>query len=604
MATDPGRPAVQAPAPVQEVAVPKQGRDFKLIAAVGVAAIMTGIAAWGWMQPEPEAEELVPTRTVLTGLEVGFAGGWRIGISPNGRWIVAAGVSSGVQSLYLRSASEIEWRVLQNTEGATSPSFSPDGQWVLFNANNNLLKVPITGGPALPVSAGGGNAHWAKNDSIVFRAGGQLHIVPSSGGESTVLFASDSIGADRPHLLPGGRGVIFQTSGGAGGSSVLLLDRQTGELKTIAPAGNQPRYVETGHIVFGHGDQALMAIPFDLESLEVTGNQSTVLPMMTVFSGGASQYGFSETGTLIYAAAGQLGGGTGRQLAMVDLEGNETPLPLPAGQLDSPRYSPDGSMIAYRDGAEIRIYNVATGASPQFSSGGGMYPVWSPTGDYLYYTEAVGAPGVRRPPDGSEVATEVFPAGGQNFIRSVAPGDSLILVRRNGGATGRDLLVTRMGLPETEFDGYLTAQWNEGNSEFSPDGKWVAYQSDESGGARIYVHSFPDITGQRSISPGPGTDPAWSPDGNTIYYRNGSQFLSVDLTFEPSFSVSAPKLLFEEESYTRQIVNGWVSNWDIHPDGENFVVVVTTGAGASGSALGEIHLVVNWFEELIARTDG
>ena len=326
--------------------------------------------------------------------------------------------------------------------------------------------------------------------------------------------------------------------------------------------------------------------------------------MMTVFSGGASQYGFSETGTLIYAAAGELDGGTGRQLAMVDLEGNETPLPLPAGQLDSPRYSPDGSMIAYRDGAEIRIYNVATGASPQFSSGGGMYPVWSPTGDYLYYTEAAGAPGVRRPPDGSEVATEVFPAGGQNFIRSVAPGDSLILVRRNGGATGRDLLVTRMGLPETEFDGYLTAQWNEGNSEFSPDGKWVAYQSDESGAPRIYVHSFPDITGQRSISPGPGTDPAWSPDGNTIYYRNGSQFLSVDLTFEPIFSVSAPKLLFEEEAYTRQIVNGWVSNWDIHPDGEGFVVVVTAGAGASGSALGEIHLVVNWFQELISRTDG
>ncbi|GIS80721.1 MAG: hypothetical protein CM1200mP14_22870 [Gammaproteobacteria bacterium] len=144
-----------------------------------------------------------------------------------------------------------------------------------------------------------------------------------------MLFASDSIGADRPHLYPGER-TVFQTSGGAGGSSVLLLDRQTGGLKTIAPAGNQPRYVETGHIVFGHGDQALMAIPFDLESLEVTGNQSTVLPMMTVFSGGASQYGFSETGTLIYAAAGQLGGGMGRQLAMVDLAGNETPLPLPA----------------------------------------------------------------------------------------------------------------------------------------------------------------------------------------------------------------------------------------------------------------------------------
>ena len=112
-----------------------------------------------------------------------------------------------------------------------------------------------------------------------------------------------------------------------------------------------------------------MAVPFDLETLEVTGNQSTVLPTMTVFSGGASQYGFSDNGTLIYASEGQVGSGQGRQLAAVDMEGNETLLPLPPGELDAPRYSPDGSMIAYQDGTDIRIYNVITGASPQFTSG-------------------------------------------------------------------------------------------------------------------------------------------------------------------------------------------------------------------------------------------
>ena len=385
---------------------------------------------------------------------------------------------------------------------------------------------------------------------------------------------------------------------------MLLLDRETGEVKTLAPAGNQPRYAKTGHVVFGHGDQALMAIPFDLETLEVTGNQSTVLPTLTVFSGGASQYAFSETGTLIYASEGQLGSGQGRQLAVVDMEGNETLTPLPAGQLDAPRYSPDGSMIAYQDGGEIRIYNIATGASPQFTSGGGQYPVWSPSGDYLYYTQSVGGQGLRRPPDGSEAASEVHGPAGQTFIRSVAPGDSLILVRRNGGSTARDLLITRMGSGLEEFEGYLTAQWNEGNAEFSPDGDWVAYQSDESGVARVYVHSFPTITGQRSISPGAGTDPTWSPDGNTIYYRNGAQFLSVDLTFQPNFSVSAPKLLFEQQAYTRQLVAGWLINWDIHPDGQSFVVVRGTNEGGCGSGLGEVHLVVNWFEELKARTDG
>jgi serine/threonine-protein kinase len=348
-----------------------------------------------------------------------------------------------------------------------------------------------------------------------------------------------------------------------------------------------------------------MAVPFDLETLEVTGNQSTVLPTMTVFGGGASQYGFSDNGTLIYASEGQVGSGQGRQLAAVDMEGNETLLPLPPGELDAPRYSPDGSMIAYQDGTDIRIYNVITGASPQFTSGGGMRPVWSPIGDYLYYTQSIGGPGLRRPPDASEAATEVHRSGGQNWIRSVAPGDSLILVRRNGGSTGRDLVISRMGSGEEEFEGYLTAQWNEGNANFSPDGNWVAYQSDESGVSRVYIHSFPNITGQRSISPGGGTDPTWSPDGNKIYYRDGAQFLSVDLTFRPSFSVSAPKLLFEEVRYTRQLAGGWVTNWDIHPDGEGFVVVTGTGTGGGlGGGLGEVHVVVNWFEELKARTDG
>ena len=129
---------------------------------------------------------------------------------------------------------------------------------------NSILRVPINGGPALPVFEGGGNAHWAENDSIVFTTGGAIHIVPSSGGESTVLLANDTLAANRPYLLPGGRGVLFQSGGGAASSSVLLLNRETGQVRSVAPAGNQPRYAKTGHVLFGHGDQALMAVPFCL----------------------------------------------------------------------------------------------------------------------------------------------------------------------------------------------------------------------------------------------------------------------------------------------------------------------------------------------------
>ena len=137
----------------------------------------------------------------------------------------------------------------------------------------------------------------------------------------------------------------------------------------------------------------------------------------------------------------------------------------------------------------------------------------------------------------------------------------------------------------------------------SPDGKWVAYQSDESGENRIYVHSFPIISGQRSISPGLGVDPVWSPDGRKIYYRSGPEFMSVDVITEPTFTVSAPELLFEGPNYDRSAGAGWVRTWDVHPDGDRFVMVRSEGGGGGGGAtLNSVRLVVNWFEELKART--
>ena len=603
MATDPGRPAVQAPAPVQEAAAPKKGRDFRLITAIGVAVVMTGVAAWGWLQPEPVPEALVPTRITLTDFEISRQSGWRLAISRDGRAIVAGHTESGSNSLYLRPSDDTEWRELGNTEGGTNPGFSPDGQWVYFDMGNStgIYKVPVTGGPALPIVTVGGSGHWAANDTMVYSFSGQLNRVAGSGGVPEVLFTSDSIAIRRPYLLPGGKGVVFG-SGGALNSRVLVLEIETGEVREVAPAGNNPRYVSTGHIIYGHGDQALMAVSFDLETLQVTGTPTTLLPNLTVFSGGASQFAVSETGTLIYDAG--IGGGTetgGRTLVEVSLEGVESPIPLSPTALDVPRYSPDGNKIAYEDGTEIRIYDVVSGASPQFTAGGGMFPVWSRSGEHLYFSVSGGGgvAGFSRPSDGRESATQLYERPGQNPVRAVSPGDSIVMVRENTTDRGRDLLLMRRGTDSAEFENYLTAEWSEGNAEISPDGRWVAYQSDESGEERIYAHSFPVITGQRSVSPGLGTDPIWSADGQKIYYRSGSQFLMVDVTTEPGFTVSAPTLLFDEVQYSRIQSQGWVRNWDLHPDGSHFIMVRAEGGG--GAMLESVYLVVNWFEELKRR---
>ncbi len=186
----------------------------------------------------------------------------------------------------------------------------------------------------------------------------------------------------------------------------------------------------------------------------------------------------------------------------------------------------------------------------------------------------------------------------------MSPGDSIVVVRDNTDDRGRDLLLMRQGADSTEFEDFLTADWNESNAKISPDGQWIAYQSDETGEYRIYVHSFPVITGRLSVSPGLGTDPVWSPDGRTLYYRSGSQLWAVEVTTEPAFGVlSAPDMLFDEPNYSRSQNLGLVRTWDIHPYGSRFIMV-STEVGEAGGTLGdteEVYLVVNWFEELKQR---
>ena len=563
----------------------------------------SALAAWGWLRPAI-SERGVPTRAEVTGLDITRFRGWRLAISPDGRWIVAGHHEGGIPYLYIRPAEDPEWRQLRNTEGAINPTFSPSGQWVAFSAGGGIWKVPITGGPALPVASEGSNPHWAANDTILYDLGGALYRVGSSGGEPELLLDSDTVQVARPHLLPGGKAVVFGTSTGNVdplNSQVFVLEIATGEVRQLVASGNQPRYVQTGHLIYGHGDQALMSVPFDLETLETTGTQVTLLPELSVYGGGASQFAVSETGTLIYNGA-PAGDGSGRRLLVeVDLEGVESPLPLSPASLDVPRYSPDGSKIAYEDGPDIRVYNVVTGANPQFTTGGGAYPVWSPSGEHLYFsTRGANPTGYRRPADGREEATRLWDRPGSNAVRDVSGGDSIVVVWDNSDDRGRDLLLMRQGADSAEFEDFLTAEWNEGNAEISPDGRWIAYQSDESGEPRIYVHSFPEITGRHSVSPGLGMDPVWSPDGRKLYYRSGSQFLAVDVTTDPSFAVSAPDLLFDGPGYTRVQNQGWVRNWDVHPDGSRFVLVSGVGDGG-GANLTEVYLVTNWFTELRQR---
>ena len=309
------RTSVQAPTP-EPVAATIFGsrRGWPRAAVAAVALVGLAVAGTLGVALRPTPEPGVPTRSEVTGLDLSGPGGWRLAISPDGRWIVAGDSEDGLPSLSVRSAEDPEWRRLPNTAGATDPTFSPDGQSVAFNAGGAISKVPITGGPALPI-AGGIEPHWGLNDTIVYAEGNHLYRVGSSGGEpELLLFSSDTLVVRRPHLLPNGRAVVFGTARAAA-SRIALFEIETGEVRELVPAGNQPRYVPTGHLIYGHADGALMGVPFDLETLQTTGAAVTLLPELAVQGGGASQFAVSETGTLIYD--GSLGESSGRARVLV-----------------------------------------------------------------------------------------------------------------------------------------------------------------------------------------------------------------------------------------------------------------------------------------------
>ena len=309
------------------------------MAFAALSAVTTLIAAWGWLSRPPIPEPGVPTRSTVTGFdEITGGGGWRLAISPDGRTILS--VAEGGGAIRMRTANDPEWRQLPNTEGVFNPTFSPDGQSVAFSfpAGGGISKVSIIGGPALPVTTSGGYPHWGFDETIVYNDGGVLYRVGSSGGDPQVLLDSDSVSVARPHLLPNGRAVLFGTGGGAQVSRILIFEIETGEVRELIPSGNQPRYVSTGHLIYGHGDGALMGVPFDVESLQVTGAPVTLLPLMAVFGSGASQFAVSQTGTLLYLTGG---GGTDQRLHPYGW--NETAPParsIPRGGPREPRTFP------------------------------------------------------------------------------------------------------------------------------------------------------------------------------------------------------------------------------------------------------------------------
>jgi Tol biopolymer transport system component len=536
------------------------------------------------------------TRVELT-LDVPTAGfGRRIAISPDGRWIAYAGGESAISTrLFVRRADELEVRAVPGTVGARSPDFSPDSEWIVFTSGKGLMKVRVEGGPAIVLHTGQGtDPSWGRDGFVYFDGGlnsTRINRVPESGGQvETLLETNEAVG--QPVPLPDGSGVLFTTFRSLGDSDVPLLDLETGEERALVSPGVHARYVPSGHLVYGHASGALMAVPFDLERHEVTGDPVPVIPRVDVSrTSGDTQFAVSDAGTALYLTGSSL---SGLRLALVSLTGAVDLLPVTAAPTPAltPRFSPDGGRIAFQDRGQIHVFDLELGTNaPLTFAGRNQYQVWSPDGAFLVFRSATR--GLMRVATDGSAPAEALATPGIEGNPEAWSHDGAVLLYRNPA----DLQVLHLGESVSSAP-YLVSEWNEYAAALSPDGRFAAYASDESGAFEVYVRTFPTPGARYQVSVDGGVEPVWAPEASRIYYRQRDTLQAARIELEPQFHVLGRETVLSDLSdFPRWEFS---ASYDVHPDGDRFVFF-TNGRDAGEGDDAVLTVVTNWFEELSER---
>jgi len=601
--------------PVEEKHTRPRWLPWAAAAAAGLIGLSMGSLLLGSSNPETQ-----PVQRFLAELaeEPPFTGRGAAAVpSPDGRFLAYATTIEGGGSLYLRPLERFESLQVatgQSREWPHNAFFSPDSQWLGFFTVAELKKVPVTGGSPITLAETemprGGS--WSADGRIVFapESNGGLSIVPAAGGDVVPLTTiTEEAGFEShryPQWLPGDTAVLF-TNTDTSGNHIEIVDVENGERRVIHEGGFYGRYVPTGHVLFVDGD-AVFAMPFDANRLERTGSPMPVLEGVASFPpGGQAQYHVSETGLLVYRP------GTDEldpfRIAWADRSGRLDSLWDDEGIYGSPRLAPDGRRLAVSvqrgDNWDVWVYDMERDVATRltFESGYDADPVWSPDGRYVAFASDRDDGQVatyRTRSDGTGEAERLIEPGKLEFPAplSWSPDGSRLLLT-SPGPDGSDDLYFLPADRESEPEPYLKSPFDEGDSHFSPDGRWIAYRSNETGGSEIYVRST-EGPGKWQISDGGGWQPMWSGDGKTLFFRSREGLNAIDVAVEgDEFRAGRPEFLFGEIFGGPAGVRlpGYLFfDYDVSTDGEKFVVFPRRTEQQSGSST--FHVVSGWFEEL------
>jgi eukaryotic-like serine/threonine-protein kinase len=596
----------EAPAGGQATAAPSGWqRQVVWTAAGALAALAIGAAGITLWRPASPAPSIVRSEISFPATVLAISGNRSFAIDPSATEIVFVGQVSGhPDRLYRRRLAADTAEPVAGTDGAMGPSFSPDGQWLVFTQQGRLKKMPAAGGGAIDLGDVGASAGvgFLPDGSFVLNPlhGEGLFRAAATGTDRTVLTVVDhekgEAGHHWPHVLPGGSHVLFTVELDGKPYSearIEMLSLATGERRVLIEGGTDARYVPSGHLLYWR-EREVWSVPFDLRRLQVTGPAKAVLrDVMAVEPNGNAQFALAGNGTVVYLA------GTDpqeeRSVVLVSRTGSTRVLTTERRAFASVAVSPDGrrlaaTIVAANDSLWTMDIDRAALTRITFEAENSR-PVWSPDGERLAVTRYRGgeprrlfvmpadgatAPELLRDSDGRPENSESWSRDGiLAFVRIEPAGSDIWVVDVDGKREARPFLATR---------------FNEFHPRFSPDGRWIAYVSDESGRPEVYVRPFPGPGQKRLVSSDGGTDPRWRGDGREMFYRKGNSILAVDVTPGPVVAFSLPRALFTGKD---QLPSGNWTTWDVMPDGQGFLLIQDYGQRRTS-----VSLVQNWFEEL------
>ncbi|MGA2263295.1 MAG: protein kinase [Acidobacteriota bacterium] len=540
-------------------------------------------------------------------------------ISGDGRFVVYSAIEENPSpqakpQLYLRRMDQAEAKPINGTEGGINPFLSPDNRWVGFWADGKLKKVPVEGGVSATLWDAASiytyGASWGPDNSIVFAGGvaAGLSRVSADGGKPESLTTPDpkrdEFGHRLPSWLPDGKAVLFTVMRHNMDSQpwLAMLRLDTRKWHVLLQDGADARYIPTGHLVFLR-QGTLMAVRFDPARLEVIGEPSPLVDnVMQAFSTsggyntGAGQFNVSDSGELIYAAGGIL---QDRQSSLVWVDQRGTEQPVASLQLPffAPRLSPDGQRITYVTAGrewQVFVYDLNTGTNSRLTAEGrATFAIWTPDCKRIVFgLQRSTASGLfSQPYDGSSPMERLTTSEYEQDPGSWSKDGQTLALVQGTLDTGHKILLreARSG----RVWPYLNSQFSERYPEFSPDGRWMAYSSDESKLDEVYVRPFPGPGMKYQVSSQGGVQPLWARNGKQLFYRWQDQVWAVDVRTDGGFSTDKPRLLFERPGYSP---GNPIRCYDLSQDGQRFLMVKLEQR--KPKPVTEMILVQNWFEEL------